>query len=65
MQPACHQGLKMRPTFNEIVGYLDTEQQMLKYPNRTAMRIKNDPDYINSDGQGGVSLGNGSSSRSR
>lgn len=57
MQPVFYQGLKRRPTFNEIVGYLDTEQQMLKYPDRTAMRIKNDPYYTNLDGQGGMSLG--------
>ncbi len=29
---------------------------MLKYPDRTAMRIKNHPYYTNLDGQGGLSL---------
>ena len=29
----------------------------MKYPDRTATRIKNDPYYTNLDGQGGMSLG--------
>ena len=29
----------------------------MKYPDRTATRIKNDPYYTNLDGQGGLSLG--------
>jgi hypothetical protein len=57
MQSKIFQGLKKRPTFNEIVGYLETEQQILKYPDRTATRIKDDPYYTNLDGQGGLSLG--------
>lgn len=57
MQSKTFQGLKKRPTFNEIVGYLETEQQTLKYPDRTATRIKDDPYYTNLDGQGGLSLG--------
>ena len=57
MQSNIFQGLKKRPTFNEIVGYLETEQQILKYPDRTATRIKDDPYYTNLDGQGGLSLG--------
>ena len=56
MQPIFFQGLRKKPTFNEIVGYLETEQQTLKYPDRTATRIKNDPYYTNLDGQGGLSL---------
>ena len=56
MQSKIFQGLKKRPTFNEIVGYLETEQQILKYPDRTATRIKDDPYYTNLDGQGGLSL---------
>ena len=32
------------------------EQQILKYPDRTATRIKDDPYYTNLDGQGGLSL---------
>jgi len=32
--------LEKRPLFDEIVGYLDTQQQMMKYPDRTATRIK-------------------------
>jgi hypothetical protein len=56
MQPVFFQGLKKRPTFDQIVGYLETEQQILKYPDRTATRIKDDPYYTNLDGQGGLSL---------
>lgn len=56
MKTNYFQGLKRKPRFNEIVGYIDTEQQILTYPDRTAMRIKDDPYYTNLDGQGGLSL---------
>ena len=56
MEPVYFQGLKKRPLFDEIVGYLETQQQMMKYPDRTATRIKDSHYYTNLDGQGGMSL---------
>ena len=56
MKPVYFQGLKKRPLFDEIVGYLETQQQMMKYPDRTATRIKDSHYYTNLDGQGGMSL---------
>ena len=56
MKPVYFQGVKKRPLFDEIVGYLDTQQQIMKYPDRTATRIKDSHYYTNLDGQGGMSL---------
>ena len=56
MKPVYFQGLKKRPLFDEIVGYLETQQQMMKYPDRTATRIKDSHYFTNLDGQGGMSL---------
>ena len=56
MKPVYFQGLKKRPFFDEIVGYLETQQQMMKYPDRTATRIKDSHYFTNLDGQGGMSL---------
>ena len=56
MEPVYFQGLKKRPLFDEIVGYIETKQQMMKYPDRTATRIKDSHYYTNLDGQGGMSL---------
>ena len=56
MKPVYFQGLKKRPLFGEIAGYLETKQQMMKYPDRTATRIKDSRYFTNLDGQGGMSL---------
>ena len=42
MQPIYFQGLKKKPTFNEIVGYLENDQQILRFPDRTYTRLKDD-----------------------
>ena len=47
---------KTRPLFDETVDYIETKQQMLKYPDRTATRIKDSHYFSNVDGQGGMSL---------
>ena len=47
MQPIYSQGLKKKPTCNEIVGYLETDQQIMQYPDRTYTRLKDDPYYSN------------------
>ena len=40
MQPIYFQGLKKKPTFNEIVGYLENDQQFMSHPGRTLYEIK-------------------------
>ena len=47
MQPIYFQGLKKKPTFNEIVGYLENDQQILRFPDRTYTRLKDDQYYSN------------------
>ena len=47
MQRTYFQGLKKKPTFDEIVGYLDTDQQFMAHPDRTYTRLKNDQYYSN------------------
>ena len=47
MQPIYFQGLKKKPTFNEIVGYLENDQQILRLPDRTYTRLKDDQYYSN------------------
>ena len=41
------QGLKKKPTFNEIVGYLENDQQILQFADRTYTRLKDDQYYSN------------------
>ena len=55
MKSVYYQGLKKRPTFNEIIGYLESDQELMKYPDRTITRIMH-PYYTNLDGQGGLSV---------
>jgi hypothetical protein len=45
MQPIYFQRLKKKPTFNEIVGYLEADQQIMQYPDRTYTRLKDDQYY--------------------
>lgn len=47
MQPIYFQGLKKKPTFDEIVGYLENDQQFMSHPDRTYTRLKNDQYYSN------------------
>jgi hypothetical protein len=47
MQPIYFQGLKKKPTFDEIVGYLENDQQFMAHPDRTYTRLKNDQYYSN------------------
>ena len=56
MKSVYYQGLKKRPTFNEIIGYLESDQEIMKYPDRTITRIMHHPYYTNLDGQGGLSV---------
>ena len=47
MQRTYFQGLKLKPTFNSIVGYLENDQQFMAHPDRTYTRLKNDQYYSN------------------
>lgn len=47
MQRTYFQGLKKKPTFDEIVGYLENDQQFMSHPDRTYTRLKNDQYYSN------------------
>ena len=47
MQRTYFQGLKKKPTFNEIIGYLENDQQFMAHPDRTYTRLKNDQYYSN------------------
>ena len=55
MKSTYYDGLKKRPTFNEIIGYIETDQQKMKYPDRTITRLINHPYYLNLDGNGPMS----------
>ena len=40
------QSLRKRPTYNELVDYLENDQHIIKYPDRVATFLKNSP-YLN------------------
>ena len=44
------QTLRKRPTYNEVVNYLENEQPKIKYPNRTASFLRNSPYLSQFDG---------------
>ena len=35
------QNLRKRPTYNELINYLEVEQPKIKYPDRTATILRN------------------------
>ena len=35
------QNLRRRPTYNELINYLEVEQPKIKYPDRTATILRN------------------------
>ena len=37
-----YKGLRKRPTFDNIIDYLEHHQEIIKYPNRIATQIMND-----------------------
>ena len=47
MQRTYFQGLKLKPSFDQIVGYLENDQQFMSHPDRTYTRLKNDQYYSN------------------
>ena len=56
MKSVLYQGLNKRPTFNNIIGYLKSDQERMKYPDRTVTRIMHHPYHTNLDGQGDLSV---------
>ena len=48
----AYNGLRERETYDEIVGYLIGGQQMIRYPNRFAKRIREHPYLTQLDGDG-------------
>ena len=47
-----YKGLRARPTFDTIVNYLQTKQEKIKYPDRTAKRLRESPYLTQLDGEG-------------
>ena len=37
-----YKGLRKRPTFDNIIDYLEHHQEIIKYPNRISTQIMND-----------------------
>ena len=37
------QSLRKRPTYNELIDYLENDQPIIKYPDRTATFLRNSP----------------------
>lgn len=45
MEPIFMKNLKKKHTFDKIAGYIDTDQQKVKYPDRLTINKKSDPYY--------------------
>ena len=50
------QGLRKRPTYNEVVDYLELEQPKIKYPDRRATFLRNSPYLSQFDGDSWLDL---------
>ena len=37
------QSLRKKPTYNDLINYLEVEQPKIKYPDRTATFLRNSP----------------------
>ena len=49
-------GLKLRPTYAEIIKYLQNSQESWKYPDRTAKRFRESPYLTQMDSEGMMSM---------
>ena len=57
INPYQKYGLKRRPTFNEILGLIEEDQQMLRpFPDRTATQFRNSPQGSFFDGADHIEL---------
>ena len=50
------QNLRKRPTYNELINYLEFEQPKIKFPNRDATFLRNSPYLSQFDGQSWIDL---------
>ena len=48
--------LRKRPTYDEIIGYLENKQPEVKYPNRLATQISNTPQMSQFLGDGNINM---------
>ncbi len=49
------EGLRRKDTYDGLVGYLDSGQERIKYPNRLATQLRNSHEILNlldSEGKG-------------
>ena len=49
-------GLRKRPTYNEVINYLENEQPKIKYPDRRATFLRNSPYLTQFDGDSWIDL---------
>ena len=50
------QNLRRKPTYNELINYLEFEQPKIKYPNRNATFLRNSPYLSQFDGDSWIDL---------
>ena len=49
-------GLRKRPSYDEVIDYLETEQPKIKYPDRRATFLRNSPYLSQFDGDSWMNL---------
>lgn len=52
MKTVNYNGLRLRPTYEETINYLQNSQEIIKYPDRLAKQIRNSPYLTQLDGVG-------------
>ena len=50
------EGLRKRPTYNQVVDYLENEQPKIRYPDRRATFLRNSPYLSQFDGDSWIDL---------
>ena len=50
------ENLRRKPTYNEVINYLEFEQPKIKYPNRNATFLRNSPYLSQFDGDSWIDL---------
>ena len=51
-----YNGLHEKPSYEQIINYLEYGQEKIKYPNRDAMKLRNSPYFTQLDGEAGMDL---------
>ena len=51
-----HDGLRRRPTYDEVIDYLENDQPKVKYPDRRATFLRNSPYMTQFDGDSWIDL---------